>query len=342
MIKRKEKAFTLIELIATLVIMAIIALIVTPLVMNIIKKARISADKRSVDAYGRSIELAIAGYLLDTGKFPTEVSQLTIEYSGNEVVCDTTQIKSDSSLYLAGCTVNGRNVEGYTYGKEETVSYKSYSIGDEVTYNNVDYYVIKDSDASDSTLTLLKAEPLSVQEVNTYGGVGTENNHVNMYVTRDTSVSYYQQAYDRKGYGGMAYYTSETCGTSGTSGCTVDYAKSEVKYVVDAWASAQAPAVLEARLITKSEIDDNFEFEDFEYYPCGGPYCPAETGKRIKDTWMYNSSYWWYWTMTPSSSENLWVVQGDGQLGEGGPRYSDNYGAQIAVRPVIVLPKSAL
>ena len=72
--KRKNlRAFSLIELIAVLVIMAILALIVTPLVMNIIRKARIAADKRSIDAYGRSIELAIAGYLLDTGKFPTDV-----------------------------------------------------------------------------------------------------------------------------------------------------------------------------------------------------------------------------------------------------------------------------
>ena len=77
----KKKAFTLIELIAVLVIMAIIALIVTPLVMNIIRKARISADKRSIDAYGRSIELAIAGYLMDTGDFPTSISELTIEWS---------------------------------------------------------------------------------------------------------------------------------------------------------------------------------------------------------------------------------------------------------------------
>ena len=90
MTKKKEKGFTLIELIGVLVIMSILALIVTPLVMNIIRKARIAADKRSVDAYGRSIELAIAGYLLDTGKFPTEVSQLTIEYSGDTVTCETT------------------------------------------------------------------------------------------------------------------------------------------------------------------------------------------------------------------------------------------------------------
>ena len=44
---RKKKGFTLIELIAVLVIMAILALIVTPLVMNIIRKAKTAADKRT-------------------------------------------------------------------------------------------------------------------------------------------------------------------------------------------------------------------------------------------------------------------------------------------------------
>ena len=138
---KKKKGFTLIELIAVLVILAILALIVTPLVMNIIRKARISADKRSVDAYGRSVELAIANYLLDNGDFPTDVSQLTIEYSGDEVACSTTQLNSDSSVYLAGCTVGGRSVE-YTYGKEESIVYNAYEVGDEVTYNNVDYHVL--------------------------------------------------------------------------------------------------------------------------------------------------------------------------------------------------------
>ena len=290
--QRKSKAFTLIELIAVLVIMAIIALIVTPLVMNIIRKARVAADKRSVDAYGRSIELAIAGYLLDTGKFPTEVSQLTIEYSGNQVVCSTTQINSDSSIYLAGCTVNGRNVENYIYGEDKTpqaFTYTAYKVGDEVTYNNINYYVIADSDANETSVTLLKAEPLTVAEVNQFGGVGTANNHVNMYVCPSTDSSCYQTAYNNNGYGGMAYYSSTTCGYNGSgwvdSGCTTDYEQSEVKYVVDAWKTAQAPAASDARLISKQEIDDNFEFE--EYDCCGG--CGVCKANRLKDTWTYNN-----------------------------------------------------
>ena len=164
MVKKKGHGFTLIELIAVLVIMAIIALIATPLVMNIIRKARISADKRSIDAYGRSIELAIAGYLLDNGKFPTEVSQLTIEYSGNEVVCTTTQINSDSSVYLAGCKVAGRSVENYTYGSDKTPpapTYTAYQVGDHVSYNGITYYVIEDSDSTNDMVKLLKENPLT-------------------------------------------------------------------------------------------------------------------------------------------------------------------------------------
>ena len=100
MTKLRKRGFMLIELIAVLVIMAIIALIVTPLVMNIIRKAKISARKRSVDAYGRSVELAIASYLMDTGTFPTneQLPNLQVEYSGSTVVCNVMSMKENGGL----------------------------------------------------------------------------------------------------------------------------------------------------------------------------------------------------------------------------------------------------
>ena len=274
----KKKGFTLIEVIAVLVIMAIIALIVTPLVMSIIRKAKISADKRSVDAYGRSIELAIAGYLLDNGSFPTSIEQLTIEYSGDEVVCSTTQLKSDSSIYLAGCTVGGRSVEGYTYGKEETgPTYTAYEVGDQVTYNNINYYVIKDSSTSEESVTLLKAEPLSASEITTYSaGTGAQTD----------------------GYGGMRYHSESN-----------SYSTSYVKTTVDAWKAAQAPAASEARL----PVGDDFEELGYEL----GNTTPSDT-YWVKTanvlSWVYNSNYC-YWTMDPKDdSSRVWGVGGDGGL----------------------------
>ena len=109
----RKEGFTLIELIAVLVIMAIIALIVTQLVMNIIRKARAAADRRSVDAYGRSIEIAMAGYLLDNGEFPDNFSDIAdrVEYSGGPIVCNDITINENYSVHVSECKVNGRDVK---------------------------------------------------------------------------------------------------------------------------------------------------------------------------------------------------------------------------------------
>ena len=338
----KKKAFTLIELIAVLVILAILALIVTPLVMNIIRKARIAADRRSIDAYGRSIELAITGYLMDNGDFPTSINDLTIEYSVDEVVCSRAQINSDSTVYLSGCTVAGKSVDGYTYGKEETITYDAYEIGDEVTYNNVDYYVIANSGTSVDNVTLLKKTPLTVNEVNQYGA-----GHVNMYVTNNTNVSYYQQAYNINynsldtGFGGMAYYSRETCGyvnnNSVDTGCTTDYEQSDIKYVVDAWKETKAPAATEARLISLDDLTDNLGIELTQSNVTSLQMVATEN----TPDWLAGENYW-YWTMTPNADQDgdVWYVNPSSYGGIISGSVKSNYSR--AVRPVITLRKSVL
>ena len=324
-----KKAFTLIELIAVLVILAILALIVTPLVMSIIRKARISADKRSIDAYGRSIEIAIAGYLLDNGTFPTSIGQLTIEYSGDEVVCSTTQLNGDSSVYLTGCTVGGRSVD-YAYGKEETgPTYTAYSVGDQVTYNNINYYVIKDTGED---VTLLKAEPLTVAEVNQYGA-----GHIN----RNTSSSV-GTAYNANGYGGMAYYSSDLCNLSVQSGCTNSYEDSDIKYVVDAWAqtnTVDSDLVVDltgysARLLTYEELITNLGYSAAE-----PDVTTMDLNIESVPDWVYNSNYW-YWTMSQYQDEmiRVWRVGGSGNVDA--LSVYDNVGR--IVRPVITISKSSI
>ena len=301
---KRVKGFTLIELVAVLVIMAIIALIVTSLVMSIIRKARISADKRSVDAYGRSIELAIAGYLLDNGSFPTSIGELTIEYSGDEVVCSTTQLNDDSSIYLTGCTVDGREVD-YEYRTLRRTSpaptYTSYQVGDHVSYNGVTYYVIEDSDTTNDTVKLLKETPLTKTEMDNLNLTG---------ITISESNSY-----------GKVQY-----------GSSVDYSTSTVKQVVDAWKNTAVASgdTATARLITLDELTDDLGYELVD----NGSVMYAPINENVP-IWVYNSNDY-YCTMSQyEDSSSVWDVSDDGLLVHHNPSSS------FMVRPVLELSKSA-
>ncbi len=209
-------------------------------------------------------------------------------------------------------------------------AYTIYSVGDEVTYNNINYYVIKDSSSDDDSVTMLKSEPLTVDEVNQYG-VG----HVNRYTSSSKGT-----AYNNNGYGGMAYYTSETCGYSGCCyveiGCKNDYASSEVKYVVDAWKTAKAPLASEARLISKDEYQEDCINEQYHSTPSS-----IDTRYIPQFDWMFNNDYN-YWTNTSyaDSSANLWGVSSDGYLKKFS--VSSYYGLFGVVRPVITLKKTIL
>ena len=202
---KRKKGFTLIELIAVLVIMAIIALIVTPLVMSIIKKAKISARKRSVDAYGRSVELAIASYLLDTGTFPTneQLPNLKIEYSGSTVVCNVMAMKENGGLYLSECKVNNVDVKDsstedgwYHYGTRDLTNEEYVDMyGDALKKASVAYFNANGNPVEDyTTLTIdYKDKPVSCEVTVNYDGTiyMTKCKVNNVDVTSDTEDGYY-------------------------------------------------------------------------------------------------------------------------------------------------------
>ena len=141
-------------------------------------------------------------------------------------------------------------------------------------------------------------------------------------------------AENENGYGAMEYYSSEMCRAYEESGCTTDYEQSEIKYVVDAWKTAKAPAATEVRLISKDEI----ETERKEYDCCGGCGQCINTGDFAKYDWIYNNNYW-YWTNTPytDSSSHVWGVSFNGELGSVSVY---DYGG--VVRPVITISKSVI
>ena len=83
-------------------------------------------------------------------------------------------------------------------------AYTEYKIGDEVEYNGIDYYVIENSSSTDSTITLLKSEPITSVEIKDYLAATEVASKV------DTSGK----------YASMPYYSRDTCVSAGdTSGC---------------------------------------------------------------------------------------------------------------------------
>ena len=159
----RKNAFTLIELLAVIVILAIISLIAVPIVLGIIEDSKKSSKEESIKMYAKAVEQGVANYFL---KNPNRKEVPTIQelqegkylnYKGN-VSCEKIEIYQNSKIYLDKCTVDGQLVT-YTYGEKQKKSYKEYitlvndtgtsglSIGDEYTYkvNDTDtfyFYVL--------------------------------------------------------------------------------------------------------------------------------------------------------------------------------------------------------
>ena len=328
----KDKAFTLVELIAVLVILAIISLILTPVVLNTVKKAKDSANKRSVDAYGRSIELAIYTYILENKKDPKGIDDLEIEYTGNKVSCEESIINQDNTIYLSKCLIGNKYVEDkstadgyYHYGNLVI----NYNIGDQVTYNNTDYYILRTYENS-NLISLLKKEPLTVDEVNQYGtGYINKNTENNPGVVEEEN-----------GYGNVVFYSSDTCNVNDFSNCKSSYEDSDVKHIVDAWANDNLNSAdlmkdnfgYKVRLLNYDELIANFGYVrqiDTQI---------ANMTSDITPDFLYSSNYR---SLTMSSYDDstseIWLLDYDGDMG-GANSYNDSG----TIRPVININRKVL
>lgn len=210
----------------------------------------------------------------------------------------------------------------------------------------MDFYVLADSDSQSDSVTLLKKNSLSAEELTTYG-----ESHINTYAYIPPYAEGEQGALFPEPYQNhITYYTSETCGSVDgntiTNGCHNDYTSSDVKYIVDAWANDTigSPALKEARLIKIDELRSFIVEENVE----------TPSSVNVEYSWAYVWLNGDYWTMNnyndiPNFSsdgfeENISVVYNQHVAHSVNTvvSYRCYYWTGKTVRPVVTLYKSAL
>ena len=337
----KKKGFTLIELLAVLVVLAILALITIPLVIGIIKNARVKSHKRSVEAYARSVENAVGVYLLTNTKTDysmigslynkdnQKIDSINIEYTGQPVTCNSLTVSNIGLITLKGCQVASSD-KMYKYENKKITEeiYKEYSIGDTFTINGDSYHIIANSPKNQDYVVALKYLPLTVAEVNASGYSANYNS-------------------GNGNIGGSGFYYSATCSSNDRSGCTTAYEQSKVKNIVDSWAVSkfqnnelEEVDGYKARLMKTEDFTNNLGYTYRRNY-----FSSSNNGETPNwvlgwATYSNGSDNYSYWTMSgvDESSSEVWCLDGyTSRLSKNNVLY-----ATIAIRPVINVYKDKL
>ena len=334
----KKKGFTLIELLAVIVVLAVIALIATPIVLNLVKTAKIGSAEQSVTGYVKAIENTIIKDMLDD----KNISDGTYKYDSLEV--DVSGKRPTNGYYiLEKNTIKNAIfcVDGYTIEYKNSVSkkisdtcevlYQVYENGTAIYFNPETGKVCNKNDAVSTTGT-----KTGCMKWYTFNDEGSKTETVNMILDHNTTA-------------GVAY-------NSTGSNSEMKEVKTALDNDTSTWDSS-----LKARLITANEIakiTENASFDektssDWFYLDSNNKTQVANSTNKSKYSWLYDytesceekgcniedSSTTAYWTSssTVNRTKYVWIVYRLGTLD-----YSDVSKTNRGIRPVITISKSII
>ena len=267
---KRKNAFTLIELLAVIVVLAIIALIATPIVMNTIKSAKKGAAERSADSYVSAVETAVAEARLDNKTVPDGTYQideegnltvtglpdgkLKIEMNGKKPTSGTIkisngQVTTDSKITVGSYEVSYNPTTKKYEATEKGNATKTYTNG-EIVYFNVDNGTKCSNYTETQSNTGTKSGCMKLYAFNDDG-----KDTVNLILDHNTTALVKWNSSGKNASGPKEVFNQlkiDTDGWKGTitpSNYTMDQTgqKSNTKYTIDY-------SSYKARLITANEI----------------------------------------------------------------------------------------
>ena len=339
----KKKGFTLIELLAVIVVLAVIALIATPIVLNLVKTAKIGAAEQSVTGYVKSIENTIIKDMINN----KEVSDGNYKY--NSIEADISGKRPTSGKYIVK---NGKVESGNFCVDGYYIEYKN----GQSKYN-------KDKECGNVGPT--KVEPTSTD---THKGIvyldptDLENSCNASNSKSETGIKtgcmkWYIYSEDNNSYTMILDHNTKVEVAYNSTGSNTEM--KEVKTALESDTSTWDKS-LKARLITANEvakITENTSFDEktttfdkWFYLDSNNKTQVANSTNKSKYAWLYDytsncktygcnikdSSNYGYWTSTPTAGggNSAWYVYLNGTLSNNSTSYA-GYG----VRPVITVSK---
>ena len=337
----KKKGFTLIELLAVIVVLAVIALIATPIVLNLVKTAKIGAAEQSVTGYVKAIENTIIKDMIDEKNISDgnyKYNSIEADISGKRPTSGKYTVKN-GKVESGNFCVDGYYIE-YKNGQSKKISdtceelYQVYENGTAIYFNPETGKVCNKNDAVSTTGT-----KTGCMKWYTFNDEGSKTETVNMILDHNTTA-------------GVAY---------NSTGSNTEM--KEVKTALDSDTSTWDKS-LKARLITANEIakiTGNTSFDEktstsdkYFYLDSNNQTQVANNTNKSKYAWLYDytkgceeygcniedSRAWTaYWTSTPvaGGTDRVWIVSERGRLS-----INSAYANGFDVRPVITISKSII
>ena len=329
--KEKNKGFTLVELLAVIVILALIALIATPIILNVINDAKKQAAKDSAYGYMDAVEKYIVSSELEDksiqdGTYRVEELNKKISVKGSTPDNGNIEIKN-SSVKSYDIGIDGYVVSNGEVKKVSTT--KSFKNGTAVYYNPETENKCSKEAAKSTTGT--KSGCMKWYVFNDKEGNAT----VNVILDHNT--------------------TANVAWNSTGNNSEMKEVKKALENDTSNWKSGLKPRLITANEIAKITGNTGFDAtqtgQDWFYLDSNNQTQTANSTKKSKYAWLFDytdgctsygcnkadSSTGGYWTSTRNidGSNPAWLVTGSGNLNF---YYVDYPG--LGVRPVITVSKA--